>query len=318
LARKEGHVTLGYDKQLYILAFDHRGSFEKMVGGPAERIADAKHLIWEGFQRAVDEGAPRDAAGVLVDAQYGDAVAREAREQGLVFAMPVEKSGQNEFDFEYGENFGARIEEYDPTFSKVLVRYNPDGDPGLNDRQSARLRRLSDWLHQRDSRLLFELLVPAEPQQLESVEGDEDRYDEELRPDLMMRAIEELQGAGVEPDIWKIEGIEDREACRRIAELVRRDGRGGVSCVVLGRGASDEKVDAWLRAGSGLPGYVGFAIGRSIFGSAVRSFAAGEADRGELAGEIAGNYLRFIDVYRSASVPADGRVGSNRAGKPRA
>jgi myo-inositol catabolism protein IolC len=297
-------MTLGYDKELYVLAFDHRGSFEKMVGGPAEKIQDAKHLIWEGFQRALEDGAPADAAGILVDAQYGDAVAREAREHGVIFAMPVEKSGQNEFDFEYGEDFGAKIEEYDPTFSKVLVRYNPEGDAELNRRQTGRLRRLSDWLHERDRKFLFELLVPAEPHQLEAVGGDEERYDEELRPGLMMRAIEELQGNGVQADVWKIEGIEDREGCRRIAELVRRDGRDGVSCVVLGRGASDEKVDAWLRAGAGAPGYIGFAIGRSIFGDAVKAFAAGGGDRDELAASIGRSYGRFIDVYRSAAVAA--------------
>src|SRR5919198_1286063 len=305
-------MTLGYDKQLYILAFDHRGSFEKMFGvsgrAPTDeetrRITDAKSLIWEGFQRAVEEGAPREAAGVLVDAQYGPQVARGARDGGFVFAMPVEKSGQNEFDFEYGEEFGAKIEEFDPDFAKVLVRYNPAGDAEMNRRQSERLKRLSDWLHERDRKFLFELLVPAEAHQLEQVGGDEDRYDSEVRPGLMMQAIEELQELGVEPDIWKIEGVDDREDCRRIAELCRRDGRDGVSCVVLGRGASDEKVDEWLRAGAGLPGYIGFAIGRSIFGESVKALAAGGGDRDELSDKLARNYLRFIDVYQSASVPA--------------
>ena len=305
-------MALGYDKQLYILAFDHRGSFEKMFGvsgraptdDETQRISDAKNLIWEGFQKAVEDGAPREAAGVLVDAQYGDAVARGARAGGYVFAMPVEKSGQNEFDFEYGEDFGTKIEEYDPTFSKVLVRYNPEGDQAMNRRQSERLRRLSDWLHERDRKFLFELLVPAEPQQLEAVGGDEDRYDQEVRPGLMIRAIVELQDFGVEPDIWKIEGVDDREDCRTIAETGRRDGRDGVSCVVLGRGASDAKVDEWLRAGAGVPGYIGFAIGRSIFGESVKALAAGDGDRDELSDKVARNYLRFIDVYQSASVPA--------------
>jgi myo-inositol catabolism protein IolC len=113
----------------------------------------------------------------------------------------------------------------------------------------------------------------------------------------MMAAIRELQGAGIEPDIWKIEGIDDRDTCRQIAELVRRDGRDDVSCVVLGRGASDDKVDEWLRAGSGLPGYVGFAIGRSIFGGAVKELAAGARDRAEGAAQVASKYRRFIDVY---------------------
>jgi myo-inositol catabolism protein IolC len=219
--------------------------------------------------------------------------------------MPVEKSGQNEFDFEYGEQFCEKIEEFDPTFSKVLVRYNPEGDKEMNERQAARLRQLSEWLHERRRKYLFELLVPAEPAQLERFEGDEDRYDTELRPELMMEAILQLQNAGVEPDIWKIEGIDDREACREIAQLVRREGRDRVSCVVLGRGASDQKVDEWLRAGAGLEGYIGFAIGRSIFGESVKAFAAGDGfDHDAAVGAIASNYRRFIDVYEGAHAPA--------------
>src|SRR5919201_2485211 len=171
----------------------------------------------------------------------------------------------------------------------------------MNGRQIARLRRLSEWLHQRHRKFLFELLVPAEPSQLERFEGDEDRYDTELRPELMMEAILQLQNGGVEPDIWKIEGIDDREAGREIEQFVRREGRDHVSCVVLGRGASDEKVDQWLRAGSGLEGYIGFAIGRSIFGESVKAFAAGEDfDRDGEVERIAGKYRRFIDVYEGA------------------
>jgi myo-inositol catabolism protein IolC len=300
-----GLDELGYDDRLYILAFDHRGSFEKMVGDAA-KVPGAKQLIWEGFQRAVDQGAPKQFAGVLVDAQYGPDVARQAKAGGYNLSMPVEKSGQNEFDFEYGEQFGEKIEEFDPDFSKVLVRYNPEGDAEMNERQTARLRRLSEWLHEHHRKFLFELLVPAEPAQLERVGGDTDRYDVELRPQLMMEAILQLQNEGVEPDIWKIEGIDDRESCNEIAQLARREGRDRVSCVVLGRGASDEKVDQWLRAGAGLDGYVGFAIGRSIFAESVKQYAADPEgfDRDSAVEKIARNYLRFIEVYESASVPA--------------
>jgi myo-inositol catabolism protein IolC len=300
-------MELGYDKKLYILAFDHRGSFEKMVGGGPDKIQSAKELIWEGFQHAVDQGwAPREAAGVLVDAQYGPRVAREAKGGGYLLAMPVEKSGQEEFDFEYGEQFGEKIEEFDPDFSKVLVRYNPEGDREMNERQIVKLRRLSEWLHEHGRKFLFELLVPATDAQLEGVGGDADRYDEEVRPQLMMEAIIQLQNGGVEADIWKIEGIESREACRQIAQLVRREGRDRVGCVVLGRGASDDKVDAWLRAGSGVPGYIGFAIGRSIFGESVKEFAAaGDGyERAAGAARIAEKYRRFIEVYEGAGVTA--------------
>ena len=89
-------------------------------------------------------------------------------------------------------------------------------------------------------------------------------------------------------------------------DRARREGRDKVSCVVLGRGASDEKVDAWLRAGSGVPGYIGFAIGRSIFGDAVKAFAAAGDDYDREAGaeQIAEKYRRFIDVYEGAEVTA--------------
>jgi myo-inositol catabolism protein IolC len=300
-----GLDELGYDEKLYILAFDHRGSFEKMVGD-VDRVPGAKTLIWEGFQRAVELGADKASAGVLVDGQYGPTVAREAKAGGYKLAMPVEKSGQNEFDFEYGEQFGEKIEEFDPDFSKVLVRYNPEGDRAMNERQVEKLRRLSEWLHEHHRKYLFELLVPAEPAQLERVDGDADRYDTELRPELMMEAILQLQNGGVEADIWKIEGIDDREACREIAQLVRREGRDRVSCVVLGRGASDAKVDEWLRAGGWLSGYIGFAIGRSIFGESVKAYAAGgdDFDRDAAVDKIARNYLRFIEVYEGAHAPA--------------
>jgi myo-inositol catabolism protein IolC len=301
-----GLNELGYDQSLYILAFDHRGSFEKMVGGDHDKVAGAKRLIWEGFQRAVEEGAPKEYAGILVDPQYGPDVAREAKAGGYKLAMPVEKSGQAEFDFDSGDAFGEKIEEFDPDFSKVLVRYNPEGDAAMNERQIVKLRRLSEWLHERNRKFLFELLVPAEEAQLASVDGDEDRYDTELRPQLMMEAILQLQNGGVEPDIWKIEGIDDRESCREIAQLCRREGRDRVSCVVLGRGASDEKVDEWLRAGSGVEGYIGFAIGRSIFAESVRAYAADPAgfDRDGAVETISSNYRRFIDVYEGARAPA--------------
>jgi myo-inositol catabolism protein IolC len=297
-----GLNELGYDQQLYVLAFDHRGSFERMVGGGPDKVAGAKRLIWEGFQRAVADGAPKESAGILVDGQYGPDIAREAKAGGYILAMPVEKSGQKEFDFEYGDDFGEQIESYDPTFSKVLVRYNPEGDRAMNERQTERLLRLSEWLHEHHRKFLFELLVPAEDAQLASVDGNEERYDLELRPELMLEAILQLQSAGVEPDIWKIEGIEDRESCREIAQLARREGRDRVSCVVLGRGASDAKVDEWLRAAAGLEGYIGFAIGRSIFSGAVKAYAVDPEgfDRDSEVESISANYRRFIDVYANA------------------
>ena len=300
-------MALGYDGKLYILAFDHRGSFQKKMfgieGDPTEEqtqtISDAKHLIYEGMVKAVETGgADASTLGVLVDEQFGAAIIPQAKAHGLKTAMPVEKSGQDEFDFQYGDDFGAHITSFDPDFSKVLVRYNPDGDAEMNRQQSERLKRLADWLHEHDRKFLYELLVPATDEQLASVGGDEERYDAELRPELMRRAIEESQDFGIEVDIWKIEGVDERSDAEMLARQTRKGaGREGVVCVLLGRGASDEKVDQWLRAASPVEGFIGFAIGRSIWWDALKGFLDGGLERDAAAQQIADNYLRFIRVY---------------------
>ena len=302
-------MALGYDGKLYILAFDHRGSFQKKMfgieGDPTEEetktISDAKKLIFEGMQKAVERGVDASSAGVLVDEQFGSDIPELAAEHGLSLTMPVEKSGQNEFDFQYGDEFGDHIAKYDLLASKVLVRYNPDGDQEMNERQSERLKRLADWLHENDRKFLFELLVPAEDSQLEEVGGDTDRYDAELRPELMRRAIEALQDYGIEVDIWKIEGVDRREDAEMLSEQTRKgEGRENVKSVLLGRGASDDKVDHWLREAAGVEGFIGFAIGRSIWWDALKGFLAGDLEREAAAEQIADNYQRFIKVYDEA------------------
>jgi myo-inositol catabolism protein IolC len=304
-------MTLGYDQKLYILAFDHRGSFQKKFFGiegepDAEQtaiIADAKHLIFEGLLQAVSVGADPSVTGVLVDEQFGSTVPEEARERGLILAMPAERSGQTMFDFQYGDDFGEHVERFDPDFTKVLVRYNPDGDGAGNREQLRKLKILSDWLHERERKFLFELLVPAESSQLEQAGGDSDRYDAELRPELMRGAIAEIQDAGIEVDVWKIEGVDERSDCEMLAAQTRSGGRDGVKCVVLGRGADDAKVDHWLTQAAPVDGYVGFAIGRSIWWEPLKAYVDGKIERAAGARKIAENYLRFVSVYERSKAP---------------
>jgi 5-dehydro-2-deoxygluconokinase len=298
----------GYDGKLYILAFDHRGSFQKKFFGidgepdleQTAIIADAKHLIFEGMLQAVGVGADPSVTGVLVDEQFGSTVPAEAHERGLKLAMPAERSGQKMFEFQYGEDFPAHIERFDPDFTKVLVRYNPEGERAENDAQLAKLLRLSDWLREHERKFLFELLVPAEDAQLESVGGDADRYEAELRPQLMRLTIAEIQAAGIEVDVWKIEGVEERSDCEMLVAQARSGGRDGVVCVVLGRGADDAKVDHWLEQAAPVDGFVGFAIGRSIWWDPLKAYVDGKIERAVGARKIAENYLRFIKVYERA------------------
>jgi glucose-6-phosphate isomerase len=300
---------LGYDKPLYFLPFDHRGSFElKMFGwhepltaAQTEEIATAKQVIYDGFKAAIAAGVPKEKAGILVDEQFGAAILRDASANGFTTAAPAEKSGQEEFAFQYGEDFASHIEAFNPTFCKVLVRYNPEGDKALNQRQAEQLRRLSDYLKSKGrSRMLFELLVPAEKEQLDRLKGDKNAYDIELRPKLMVGAIEQLQNAGVEPDIWKIEGLDSREDCQNIVAAARHGGRDKVSCIILGRGADDKKVSKWLEIAASVPGFVGFAVGRTTFWEPVVDWRAGKLVRESAVAEIARRYKEFASIFERA------------------
>lgn len=301
-------TTLGFDKPLYVLPFDHRGSFQKKMFGwdgalspqQTAEIAAAKRLIYDAFTTAVHAGVPKEKAGILVDEQFGAAILRDASAEGYTTACPAEKSGQEEFDFEYGEDFGKHIEAFHPTFCKVLVRYNPEGDSELNRRQSARLKRLSDYLHGTSrSRFMFELLVPAEKAQLERFRGDKKAYDLALRPRLMAQAIEQLQNSGVEPDVWKIEGLERREDCEKLVAAARRDGRKQVGCIILGRGEDDRKVREWLTIASGVPGFIGFAVGRTSFWDPLVDWRSKNITREAAVAEIARRYQEFVEIFET-------------------
>jgi myo-inositol catabolism protein IolC len=301
-------MAIGYDQPLHLLAFDHRqphiSTLFGVSGAPTREqtaaIIDAKSVVFDGFAHALETGSPAAGAGILVDEQFGSTVARAALARGWTCAMPVERSGLAHFDFEYGRDFGAHIDAFGPTFSKVLVRYNVDGDASDNQRSRDNLVRLSEWLRANDARLLLELIVPAEPRQLEQVDGDPGRYVTEVRPALMRRAISELQAAGIEADVWKIEGIDRRDDCAMVAEQARAGGRDRVGCVLLGQGASTATVEHWLRTGAGVPGYLGFAIGRTLWWDPISRYRDGALTREDAAREISARYRRAIDVYQGA------------------
>jgi myo-inositol catabolism protein IolC len=301
-------MTLGYNKPLYILPFDHRGSFQTGMFGwkgslsPAQtaQIAAAKQVIYDGFKAAVTAGVAKERAGILVDEQFGAAILQDAAKHGYHTAAPAEKSGQDEFDFEYGDDFARHIETFNLTFCKVLVRYNPEADKDMNARQTRRLRQLSEYLHHTDHKFMFELLVPATSEQLQQVGGDHKRYDLERRPALMVGVIRELQEAGIEPDIWKIEGLDRREDCVQVVETARRDGRDDVGCIVLGRGEDEAHVHTWLTTAAGVPGFIGFAVGRTTFWDPLIAWREQRSSREAAAAEIARRYRQWVDVFAKA------------------
>lgn len=311
-------MLAGYTKRLSLLPFDHRASYISGLFGWKEplnveqalKVAESKWVIYEGFKKA---RVPKEEAGILVDEQYGVNIIHDAVQQGTITATPVEKSGQDEFDFVYGDDFAQHIEAMQPTFAKVLVRYNPEGDRALNQRQTQRLKRLSDYLHRAQRLFLFELLVPAESQQLEYVDHNKDVYDTQLRPHLMVQAIEELRRAGVEPDVWKIEGLDHRADCEHIVEVAHRNGGQNVGLIVLGRGASHERVLHWLQTAASVPGFIGFAVGRTSFWQAIVDFEAKRLSLDAAATQIARNFEewnRIFDAARQVGMATKGAQSS--------
>jgi 5-dehydro-2-deoxygluconokinase len=144
---------------------------------------------------------------------------------------------------------------------------------------------------------MFELLVPAEPTQLQRLGNDKKAYDRQLRPALMIQAIHELQDARVEADVWKIEGIERKEDCQEVVATVRRSGRDKVGCIILGRGEDDRKVRQWLTTAAGVPGFIGFAVGRTVFWDPLVNFRANKIWRDAAVAQIAASYRGWVDVF---------------------
>jgi 5-dehydro-2-deoxygluconokinase len=271
----------GYDRPLYILPFDHRGAFEARMSdrhGPltamqAADVATAKRVIYDGFKAAIASGAPRASAGIQVDEQFGAAILRDAAANGFVTVIPA--------DFEYGEDFAAHIEAFEPTFCKARVRYDPGGDAAMNRVPRERLRRLSDYLAKRRStRFILELLAPPGKA-------------------VLAQAIEALQDAGIEPDVWMIEGLDRQEDCSSAVAAARRGGRAGVGCIALGRGENDAKVHRWLSTAAGVPGFIGFAVGRADLWQPLVDWRASRITRDAAVAEVARRYREFLEIFES-------------------
>jgi len=300
-------MNIGYDKALYLLPFDHRHSYVKSLfkldpplsAEQTARVRDSKQLIYEGFLAAVEKGVLRQAGGILVDEEFGADILRDSRRRGFVTALSTEQSGSEEFEFEYGADFAHHIESFDPTFAKALVRYNVEGDEELNRRQAVRLKQLSDHCQRSRRRFMFELLVPATQAQLQRNDGDKNAYDRDLRPTLMQEAIRQLQNVGVEPDVWKVEGVAQSGDCQRIVAAARCDGRDTVGCIVLGRGADAAKVRHWLATAAAVPGFIGFAVGRTTFWDALVDWQAQTKTRSEAVEQIAARMLDWVRTFET-------------------
>lgn len=297
-------ATPTHENPLLILAMDHRDSFGKQFGVSADsptdeqaaQMRDAKHLIYQGLHDARSQ-LTQGQAGVLVDEEFGAQVLRDAKNEGLVVAMPVEKSGRELFELQYGDDTEAHIDEFAPDYVKVLVRMNPYDNPGDIAAQLTELAKLSAMLAARHQPLLYELLVPATPLQSNDA-GSKAAYDKDIRPGLVVEVIAANQRAGVEPALWKIEGLETTDAARDVVAAAKADGR-TADCIVLGRDAPKDVLDHWISIAAPVPGFVGFAVGRSIWEDALTEHRK-DGDDDRLVATVRDNYLHYAQAYLAA------------------
>jgi len=220
----------------------------------------------------------------------------DAKHNGFITILTIEKSGGEEFDFMY-KDFKEHIEKFKPDFVKALVRYNPEGDKELNKRQLEKLSKLSTFCHTNNYKLLIEPLVLPTQQQLQAVQQDKNQFDKTMRPTLTVKMIQDFQERNAEPDIWKIEGMEDDQDYKKAVEQTRENGRNNVGIVVLGRGENTEQVEQWLNAARNVSGIIGFAIGRTIFMEPLLNFRDKKISREQTIKEIAKNYRYFYNVF---------------------
>jgi myo-inositol catabolism protein IolC len=118
----------------------------------------------------------------------------------------------------------------------------------------------------------------------------------------MIDTIHALQDAGVEPDVWKIEGLDRRGDCEKIVEAARRGGRATVGCIVLGRGSDEQAVVRWLTVAASVTGFIGFAVGRTTWLDAVTQWRAHTIGREAAVAQIARRFRQWAAIFEHVSV----------------
>jgi 5-dehydro-2-deoxygluconokinase len=296
--------TLQNKPILAILPFDHRSYFEKLLsfteplsGDQITEISRYKKLIYQGYEKSLELGVPKESSAILVDDVFSLDILLDAKSKGYNTLQSTEVSGDDHFEFEHGSDWQSWVEKVKPTFIKALVRYNPEDKKALNQQSLAGLKELSIYAHEHDYKFLIEPLVIGSESQLASVNNDKYRYDTELRPKLTAQMIAEMQNAGIEPDIWKIEGMFAAEDYERVVQAAQQGGRDHVGVISLGRNETDEVVETWLRIGATVPGVVGFAVGRTVFLDALMKYKSGEYAEEKTIQEIAERFHHFYKVF---------------------
>jgi 5-dehydro-2-deoxygluconokinase len=282
-------------KHLFVLPFDHRANFaQKLLGFPEDAtpeqkaiVTEYKKIIYDAIWAAIGKGIPKEESAVLVDEIYGLEILKDAKARGLVTMQTVEKSGRDEFEFEYGGDFEEHLLAVEPTYAKALVRYDVKKD---NTVQLGKLKELSDFCKRSGIKLLIEPLM--------QLRGDQSDFDHNQRYKDLTLMMGEMQEVGIEADVWKIEGLYEKYQYEEVVRQARNlRSREHVEIIILGRNETKEHVIKWIEAGRDVEGVAGFAVGRTIFWQPLSQYKEGRIAREEAVRLIADDYFEYYKIF---------------------
>jgi 5-dehydro-2-deoxygluconokinase len=281
--------------KLYILPFDHRSSFSKIILGTEkpdkeqkEKLKKFKEIIFNGLLESLEGRKDRKDFAILVDEEYGQKILLKAKEEKIKICLPVEKSGEELLKLHYGNKFKEHISKFSPDYVKILIRYNPINTK-QNQKQLSVLSEIKDFCNENKFKTIVELLVPPTEKDLEICKSKE-IYDKTVRAERTTQAIKEIKKV-LRPTIWKLEGFNKKNWPQIVSETK------GSKIILLGRGEDDRKVRQWLKDASEFESIIGFAIGRTIFIDAIKQYNEGKIDDKKASKLIANKFLSFVNNW---------------------
>jgi myo-inositol catabolism protein IolC len=268
--------------KLFILPFDHRASFLKILEEPnKKKVEELKQIIFNGFLKVYTGYKKKKELAILVDEKYGSAIIKYAKEKNITICLPIEKSGKDILELEYKDL--NEVKKINPDYIKILIRYNPFNIK-INEKQINILKQADIFCKKNNYKVILELLVPPTEDDLKLTRN----YDKYLRLDRTCRAIDEIKES-IKVDIWKLEGF-TRKGFDKINKVTNS------KIIFLGRGESKEKVKKWLIESKNVKNVIGFAIGRTLFLDVIKKYSKGLIDKEKASQEIADNFKYFIDL----------------------
>ena len=293
---------------MYMLAFDHRQVLRDLYpAASTDDLHGAKLAVLDSLELLAGSVSDKKSLAFLVDEEYGAAAAKSARERGFYVAMPIEASRTKILQLQYPDDYRERFERLDPQCVKALAFHNPADDTERKNVQLSLLRQINDFARDQGRDFLLEVLIMPTPEQLEQSGGDTSGFRDALFPELMVESISEMQDAGIEPDVWKIEGLETVEGTTSVGAQATSGGRDAVRCIVLGSGETQEKVTGWLANASVVPTFSGLAVGRTVWREPIADMLAGRVTREVALRAMAHSFAALIDAFgrESATVAVD-------------